>query len=289
MYCINCGKTLIEGANFCAVCGARVRRENKGAAPDRTMSSLERRLNIPRSRAGELGREAAEISRRGEYRTPSGRTVSIAGLVQGAVSGTLSYPPGEDPPSSDRDPVESHITVENTTTLAAAKRLNDDRGDAVVLNFASATAPGGGFRKGGRAQEEYLARSSALFACLEHNEMYSYHRARHDALYTDYVIYSPGVPVFRNDDGELLEEPIGVGMLTSPAVYAKHVDPSRRSAIEPTMRARIRKVLAVGLAHGHLDIVLGAWGCGAFGNDPGLIAKLFGEPSADRLRAVTGA
>ena len=43
------------------------------------------------------------------------------------------------------------------------------------------------------------------------------------------------------------------------------------------MRARIRKVLAVGLAHGHLDIVLGAWGCGAFGNDPELIAKLFGD------------
>ena len=43
------------------------------------------------------------------------------------------------------------------------------------------------------------------------------------------------------------------------------------------MRARIRKMLVVGLTHGHLDIVLGAWGCGAFGNDPGLIAKLFGD------------
>ena len=41
------------------------------------------------------------------------------------------------------------------------------------------------------------------------------------------------------------------------------------------MRSRIAKVLEIGLTHGHDAIVLGAWGCGAFGNDPTLVAGLF--------------
>lgn len=79
-------------------------------------------------------------------------------------------------------------------------------GAVAALNFASATHPGGGFLSGARAQEESIARSSGLFACLEGREMYSWHRSRLDAMYSDWIIYSPDVPVFRTDDGELLEE-----------------------------------------------------------------------------------
>jgi uncharacterized protein (TIGR02452 family) len=241
------------------------------------MGDLESCLNIPRDIAIKLGREAMTIARRGNYQAPSGRMVSITDAVRLAVSGTQSYPPGTDFRLSDRDPVESKITVENTTTLEAARLLVGDGGDAVVLNFADPTTPGGGFLTGALAQEEYLTRSSALIACLEHNEMYSYHRAVNDALSSDYVIYSPSVPVFRKNDRSLLEEPYCVGILTSPAVRARRVAHDRRSEIKPAMRSRIHKVLAGGLAHGHMDIVLGAWGCGAFGHDTKLIARLFGE------------
>jgi len=41
------------------------------------------------------------------------------------------------------------------------------------------------------------------------------------------------------------------------------------------MWLRILKVLAAGIVHGHDSIVLGAWGCGAFGNDGSQIAQLF--------------
>jgi len=89
-----------------------------------------------------------------------------------------------------------------------------------VLNFASATHPGGGFLSGARAQEEYLARSSGLYACIRDNPMYAFHRSRSDPHYTNYAVYSPEVPVFRSDDGSLLDEPYTVGIITSPAVNA---------------------------------------------------------------------
>jgi uncharacterized protein (TIGR02452 family) len=83
------------------------------------------------------------------------------------------------------------IEVKNETTLAAARRLLDLARKPVALNFASATHPGGGFLSGGLAQEESLARSSGLYACLRNNPMYEYHRSNYDPLYSNYAIYSP--------------------------------------------------------------------------------------------------
>lgn len=89
------------------------------------------------------------------------------------------------------------------------------------------------------------------------------------------MIYSPDVPVCRSDEGFLLEEPCKVLIRTSPAVNTDAVEENKRNKILPAMESRILKVLSVGLLIGHDSIVLGAWGCGAFGNDPYEIAKLF--------------
>ena len=117
--------------------------------------------------------------------------------------------------------------------------------------------------------------------------MYDFHRERDDPLYTDWVVYSPDVPVFREDDGRLLEEPYACSFLTSPAPFRSRIaadDAPRLAAIEPAFRSRIAKVLAVGRAHGHETIVLGAWGCGAFGNDPVLVARRFEEALGGAFR-----
>jgi uncharacterized protein (TIGR02452 family) len=192
-----------------------------------------------------------------------------------AVRDTVAYPPDVTVPVQASGPNRTTIEVKNETTLSAAMRLLASGYKPAVLNFASATHPGGGFLSGARAQEEYLARSSGLYACLENNAMYRFHRGRHDSLYTDYVIYSPDVPVFRSDDGVLLDNPYAASIITSPAVNAKRVHPERRTEILTAMWSRILKVLSVGRLHSHNSIVLGAWGCGAFGNDPSEIAKLF--------------
>jgi len=241
---------------------------------------------IPRELAAQYGQQAVQIIQQGAYRAPSGQTVSIADLVERAAQGTVSYPPDQPLPQTHSGPYQTCIEVANETTLAAVQRLRSAGHDPVALNFASATHPGGGFLSGARAQEEYLARSSGLYACLRSHPMYAFHRARHDPLYTDYVIYSPAVPVFRADDGALLETPYTVGMITSPAVNAGALPPERHIEIGPAMWQRILKVLAAGIVHGHDSIVLGAWGCGAFGNDGSQIAQLFRQALGENFRGA---
>jgi uncharacterized protein (TIGR02452 family) len=237
-------------------------------------------MHINRDRAAALGRETMEILERGWYTSPAGQRVEIAGLVRRAVEGTISYPPGSPLPEPRPGDLDTALEVTDETTLAAARRLVADGYRPAALNFASAKNPGGGFLSGARAQEESLARSSALVACLDGNPMYDFHRQRHDPLYTDYVLYSPDVPVFRDDEGVLLKEPCLCTFLTAPAPnagVALERDPGRRPEITRALERRVRKVLAIGQGHGHSALVLGAWGCGVYKNDPAEVAGLFSE------------
>lgn len=174
------------------------------------------------------------------------------------------------------------------TTLAAAARLARSRPDEpACLNFASAKNPGGGYRGGAEAQEESLARSSALVAVLEATRgFHDHHRRERDLLYTDRVIHSPHVPVFRDDRSALLDEPYTVTFLTAAAPNAgalRDRDPDRSSEVEPTLRRRATRVLAVAAHHGHRRVVLGAWGCGVFRNDPAQVAAAFATPLSDEF------
>lgn len=152
---------------------------------------------------------------------------------------------------------------------------------SVRLNFASAKNPGGGFLGGAQAQEESLARSSSLYPSLTANfEMYEYNRRGSSCLYSDWMIYSPKVPVFRNDDGSLIQTPYLVSFLTSPAVNAgvvKQKEAKNINLIEKTNRERARKFLWIANKENHKTLILGAWGCGVFQNDPAEIAQMFNE------------
>jgi len=253
----------------------------------RDILTTKRFLDIPRDSAARLGHQAVEIARLGQYTAPSGSTVSIASDLEAARSGTVEYGPDDSVPAAARrgttGPV---IEVTCETTLAAARRLLDAGHQPTALNFAAATHPGGGFLRGARAQEEYLARSSGLYACLDGRRMYAELRDRPDPFYDDFVIHTPAVPVFRGDAGALLDASWNCGIITSPAVQANGVRkycPQRADEIEPVMRRRLRRVLQVAAAHDCRALVLGAWGCGAFGNDPALIARLFREELEDRV------
>lgn len=235
-------------------------------------------MHIDRTRAAELGRETLQIVRDGAYTAPSGQAVDLRDAIARARANTQTYPPERETPRTARGQSATQIMVTNETTLEAASRLIAAGHRPVALNFASARHPGGGFLSGARAQEESLARSSALFACLEGNPMYAWHEAHKDPFYTDYAIYSPDVPVFRLDSGALLDEPYTCAFITCAAVNAKVAlerDPSCRPAMHDAMAPRIDRVLAIAAAHGHTRIILGAWGCGAFGNDAREIAALF--------------
>jgi uncharacterized protein (TIGR02452 family) len=235
-------------------------------------------MQMKRDRAAALGLETVDILRAGFYVAPSGGRVELQSLVARAIEGTRTYPPDAAVPAPMTGQFATQITVTNESTLVAARRLIDAGSRLVALNFASARHPGGGFLSGARAQEESLARSSALYACLEHNPMYAWHEAHRDPFYSDYAIYSPDVPVFREDTGQILDEPYLCSFITCAAVNVKVAlerDPARGPAIQVAMARRAERVLAIAAAHGHADLILGAWGCGAFGNDPRVIAPLF--------------
>jgi uncharacterized protein (TIGR02452 family) len=237
-------------------------------------------MNMNRKRAAALGQETVRILEAGHYQTEAGTVVEIEEQLRRAVAGTCSYPPDQPLHALAPGSKETHIEVANESTLAAARRLIEAGQRPAALNFASAKHPGGGFLGGARAQEESLARSSGLYACLAGNPMYAEHRDQRNPMYSHYAIYSPDVPVFRTDDGALLERPFLCSFITSPAVNAQVVlqrNPGYRPQIQSAMRERIFKVLTIAALHGHDALVLGAWGCGVFGNDCQEIAELFGQ------------
>jgi uncharacterized protein (TIGR02452 family) len=180
---------------------------------------------------------------------------------------------------------DTRFEVANETTLHAAHRLTLDGFDACALNFASAKHPGGGFLGGARAQEESLCRSSGLYGCINGDPMYATHAPTRGGFYTNAAIYSPGVPVFRDDDGDLMPQPFRCGFVTAPAVNAGTYlnDGGKQKDVTREMAARIDKVLTVMAGHGHDAAVLGAWGCGVFRNDPEIIAELFREALLTRF------
>jgi uncharacterized protein (TIGR02452 family) len=239
-----------------------------------------------------IAAETVEIARSGFYTGQSGQRISIADAVARAVEGTRLYRPddfdrgepesfcaagplgGATAPARDRPVLE--VTAE--TTAQAARRLVGEGHDRVLaLNFASAMNPGGGFLSGAKAQEEDLARCSALYVCqLRQPAYYTANRACGSMLYTDHLIYSPEVPFFRNEQLELLDAPFTVSIITSPAPNAgKAHGRGEAPLIRATLDRRAGHVLRVAAHHGHAVLVLGAWGCGVFRNDPGEVADVF--------------
>ena len=236
------------------------------------MSKFEPR--IPRDLAVRLGEEAVIISKAGRYVGPAGE-VEITAHVTNSLKKTRYYAPEHDHPAQQKGPHQTRFEVTNETTLSAHRRHQAKGHKVVSLNFASATHPGGGFLSGARAQEEYLCRSSALYLTLKDWPMYDYHRANGGCLYSDAMIYSPDVPVFRDDEHGLLPSPYHASFITSAAPLAKNLEPQELHQLRGILTSRIRKIMTVAKSHGHDSLILGAWGCGAFGNNGNLMADLF--------------
>ncbi|MGW6603011.1 TIGR02452 family protein [Streptomyces sp. NPDC055036] len=251
-----------------------------------------------------IAKETEEIVRTGGYRTEDGRDVRIRTAVDAAVAGTRMY--GPEPvalasatdrataPSRDRatgtapdgggatGPAARVPVIEVTgeSSLEAARRLTGaGSGPVAVLNFSSARNPGGGYLNGAQAQEEALCRASALYTTLLRvPEFYAHHRADRSPFYTDRVIHSPGVPVFRDDRGRLLDTPYRVGFLTSPAPNAGVIardTPAEVHRVPAALAGRAERVLETAAERGYRRLVLGAWGCGVFRNDPDQVAHVF--------------
>lgn len=247
-----------------------------------------------------IARDTVQILERGDYEAPNGGRVELGGRQEACVKKTRCYDPQELAVIRGRVLSgaarfsESEFEVVNETTLSGAARMaavgesGEERVRMGVLNFASAKNPGGGFLKGAHAQEESLARSSGLYkSLLMCRSYYDYHRSQRSCLYSDRMIYSPSCPVFRKDDGTLLAKPYLVDFITSPAPNAGAIqrnEPQNVGKIAQTLRERSSKVLSLAAYHGCDALVLGAWGCGVFRNDPVMVADAFFEHLAPNGR-----
>ncbi|MEV6760024.1 TIGR02452 family protein [Streptomyces sp. NPDC051105] len=223
-----------------------------------------------------IAQETERIVAAGAYRTADGREVLLAADIAAAQAGTRIHGP-EPVPVPATASVRTTVEVTGESSLEAAGRLA--AAPVAVLNFASARNPGGGYLNGAQAQEEALCRASALYACQLHaRAFYDHHRSARDPFYSDRVIHSPAVPVFRDDRGRLLAEPSRAGFLTSAAPNAgviRRTAPERTGELPGALAGRAERVLEVAAAYGYRRLVLGAWGCGVFQNDPRQVAGAF--------------
>jgi len=227
-----------------------------------------------------MAQETLKIIETGHYLRPDGEKIELATHIAASVAGTRLYRDIPEP-GSHATPLRStqiHVTAE--TTFEAIARLNrQGEGSIAALNFASARNPGGGFLGGAQAQEEAITRASALYPCLlAQPEYYERNRANRSTLYLDLVIFSPSVVFFRDDSGSLLPAPVFASVITAPAPNAGAVtanEPTNVEKIIPTLRRRAALVLAVARAEGISRLILGAWGCGVFRNEPAAVATVF--------------
>ena len=159
------------------------------------------------------------------------------------------------------------------------QNAEDQSKPVLVLNFANPVNIGGGVYKGARAQEEDLCRRSSLLRSLEtpHSlRYYSYNRKLHTHMGSDAMIFSPEVEIFRDEQGELMNETFIVAVLTCAAPMISYgLEGMSEAEYREMFYNRIVGVLKCAAYFGYEDLVLGAWGCGAFGNDAAIVSDLF--------------
>lgn len=166
---------------------------------------------------------------------------------------------------------ETCFKILRTDTLSALDGLDNP----CALVFASGKKPGGGWLTGAKAQEEDICRCSALWAALKDSPMYEENKRHMPGLYSDTMVYCPGVPIFKDKNG-LLPCPKVAAFVASPAVNAGVVRVSS-GVVGQTMLRRMAQILRVMHLNGHTNIVLGSYGCGVFKNDIRQVARHFAD------------
>ena len=198
---------------------------------------------------------------------------------------------------------EARVLVSRKRTYEAASHYKNQK--VAVHNFASASNPGGGVISGAGAQEECLCRCSSLYFCLTTDAMwkgfYYPHRNAHNPIHNDDIIYTPAVTVFKTDTASprLMTENdwFDVDVITCAAPNLRlrstnRYNPADGDAVRVSDKAllllhekKLRRMLDVAVMEGAETIILGAFGCGAFCNNPEVVALANKNVIKDYLHA----
>ncbi len=198
--------------------------------------------------------------------------------IKSSVENSVIYGgSGKTPQKGDAPNTQAETLVLNADSTEAVLQYPG----AALLNFASYRHAGGGFITGAWAQEEAICHDSTLYNVLCKFESF-YTENEHSlnrSLYTDRAIYSPGVIFSRG--GKQAE--CGVITCAAPNFSAARGRGVTEKENETALRQRADFVISIAEEQGCETVILGAWGCGVFGQDPAAVARLFKE----RLAATT--
>ncbi|MCD8095375.1 MAG: TIGR02452 family protein [Ruminococcus sp.] len=182
--------------------------------------------------------------------------------------------------------IECYFGCENADALVLAQKEYQNlkkNGETVprvlVLNLASATQPGGQTRKGASAQEEDLCRRTSLLLSLESEnakKYYEYNNARKTRMGSDAIMLSPYVEVVKNADSETLDEPFSISVISCAAPMVRlGLEGMSQQKYEEMLYKRIQGMLLVAASLKYRHLILGAFGCGVYGNDAAIVSDLF--------------
>lgn len=171
----------------------------------------------------------------------------------------------------------SHNIIKTDVISTALELKKNVNGEVMVLNFANATVVGGGYLNGAVAQEECICRSSLLYNCLHSLKIiYNINKKNYTPLHHDYLIYSPNVPVIRNSKYELLDNYEKISFISCPAVNKKLAKFfSKEDEVLAAMDSRIKFLIKFAVSKKPSVLILGAFGCGVFGNNREDIYPIF--------------
>jgi uncharacterized protein (TIGR02452 family) len=230
----------------------------------------------------EVAQETMQALREGKFTTPSDKVVVLD--FQKMKEGTVIYNVAPRVENTDSDRAMEYSVI-NADSVEAGLSLLGEGYKVAVVNFANENTPGGGFINGARAQEEAICRSTGLYASIAPSE--------NEGLFpsgTRYkipvcgCIYSPDVPVLRATEAEdfAWREDAPTLNFISSAAYHPRNRPVEEGLYKEGMRMKIKAQIQTAIDQKCSALVAGAFGCGAFGNDPIFVAGLYKEELAKR-------
>ena len=228
------------------------------------------------------------------YNVPKINILTIPYIYYGPESKTkLEYT--LEPTENNLDPQTTSIIFYKKTVIQACKiQYFTQSKPPCVLVFANAKNPGGGWLNGTQGQEESIARCSALYKACHDSPMYFINKNSKGlkGVYTDAITYCPMVPIFRDENGNYTNEIYYANFLLCPAVNVKIIKKNQQqfpnnffNSIIP-MTKRIDKILGIMSLQKQETIILGAYGCGVFGNNPMTVAQIFKDLFKNKYQNV---
>ena len=234
-----------------------------------------------RKRRAEIFQQTMSLVDSGEYISKSSKRIQFPAPAP-MMTATVFYDK-EFSPNQKQNYGQMEISVQNNDCVLVGKELKEQGFNPAVLNMASASNPGGGVIRGAGAQEENLFRRSNLFKSMyqfaDYASMYGIPKSESQYPLNFHFggIYTPNAFFFRGlekDGYPLLDGPIILSVISVAAINLSRHEISVQDYLSVT-KNKIQTILRIGIDHGHDALVLSAFGCGAFGNDPYVMASLF--------------